>query len=111
MSCRRAEDISDPLAEVYEDDVDHDTDEKDGGEERDGSTLAVSSQDGRVNNVPDGNAFKRSAHIEIRIPALRHDAFLPEHIASPFLSRSGTPAIQAGPRISATSTCPFIPIS
>ncbi|KAG6999593.1 mitochondrial distribution and morphology protein 12 [Physcia stellaris] len=93
-------DISDPLAEFYE----NDEDSQDGGDDtnhdigfppeapppRDGDTPHSS------NIASSLEAFKRPSFIETRLPTQRSPFILADQITTPFLSRSNTPGIPGG---------------
>ena len=98
-------DISDPLPEFYDDDDDDETSEdgvEGGQEEREEEEVEATNEPsnhprvGAVKNGTTADALKRPIHIDTRLPGHRSNAFHPEHIASPFLSRSGTPGIPGG---------------
>lgn len=89
-------DISDPLPEFYEDDDDSEAD--DGGVEE-VEPIAEPSHHPRSGAMKDSatvDALKRPTPIDTRLLGQRPNALPLEHIASPFLSRSGTPGIPGG---------------
>lgn len=93
-------DISDPLAEFYENDEDSQGSEDDTNDDigfPPGAPPASNGDTPHNSKIADSlEAFKRPSFIETRLPTQRSPFILADQITTPFLSRSNTPGIPGG---------------